>query len=225
MTKVISLRWVQQSTKPVNTTTCNNKNIITPDFQATSCSISAKARYILRKRCINKNNSKTSTPLSCKKKNIYFYSIEPLKINYIIDTITNTFSYGFINNKIISIFISDESKNIPIIEYNIETQFNYHNIKLFLKSNDIVSFFINTKGILYGISLEQIEKNDFIQNKNYLLIFSNKENKKYSTKIEDQIIEHIDIFYMKTILKNFLQKNSQNFLNDWRKIFFFVLLK
>lgn len=143
-----------------------------------------------------------------KKQHIYFYSIEPLKINYIIDTITNTFSYGFINNKTISIFISNESKNIPIIEYNIETQFNYHNIKLFLQSNDIMSFFINTKGILYGLSLHQIQKNDYIYNQNYLLIFSDKENKKYSTKIGGQIIEHIDIFYMQTILKTFLQKNS-----------------
>jgi hypothetical protein len=76
MVKVISLKCVEHNTKPKKITTCINKNKITPDFQAYSCSVSITLRYIFLNKCKKVKITSKSTPRSCnqKKSSVYIFS-------------------------------------------------------------------------------------------------------------------------------------------------------
>lgn len=73
MVKVISLKCVQQRTKPKKIVPCIIKNKNEPLFQAFSCLSLKENKNILRNKCIINNKKIRSTPLSCNQKKSSVY--------------------------------------------------------------------------------------------------------------------------------------------------------
>lgn len=156
--------------------------------------------FIFLQKYKNNNNN---------KQKMYFYIMHPLTHHHIINTIINIFSYGFMHHKNIVILIFDNNENNNTIEYAIKMEFTYLNMKIFLTPNiQNITFYINKKGILCGIShkIYNEEYHCFKKNNMNLLLTYCLQNKKYTIQHHGQILYHIDINYMQSIITEYLKK-------------------